>query len=124
MTNALLMCITCNNVFRRRSDLMYHVKRDHQSLIKVKFENGSVTEIKKGEDGMFKCKCGKRFKLSITLRKHAKGCGDELTELEEDEEERALMNVLEDSDASESINVDDRIISADCFGALISYEKC
>ena len=68
MTNALLTCITCNNIFRSRSDLTYHVKRDHQSLVKVKFENGSVTEIKKGEDDMFKCKCGKRFKLSITLR--------------------------------------------------------
>ena len=31
---------------------------------------------------------------------------------------------IDDSDASESMNIDDRIIPADCFGALISYEKC
>jgi uncharacterized C2H2 Zn-finger protein len=124
MTNALLTCITCKDIFRSRNDLNNHVKRHHQSSVKVKFQNGGVTEVKKGEDGKFKCKCGKSFKLPDSLRRHAKGCNGELTEPEEDEEEGALMDVLEDSDASESMDVDDRIIPADCFGALISYEKC
>ena len=125
MTNALLKCIKCNDIFRTRHDLEYHVKRDHQSSVKVKFQNGDVTEVKRAEDNTFKCKCEKSFKLPDSLRRHAKRCNDELTEPEEDEEEEgALMDVLEDSDASESMDVDDRIILADCFGALISYEKC
>src|SRR5271169_7082329 len=123
MTNALLKCTKCNHIFRNRHDLEYHVKRDHQSSVKVKFQNGSVTEVKRAEDNTFKCKCGKGFKLPNSLHRHAKGCNGELAESEEDEEERVLMDV-DDSDASESMNIDDRIVPADCFGALIFYEKC
>jgi hypothetical protein len=124
MTNALLKCIKCNDIFRNRQDLEYHVKRDHQSSVKIKFQNGSVTEVKRAEDNTFKCKCGKDFKLPNSLHRHAKECKDELTEPEEDEEEVILMDVLEDSDASESMNMDDRVVPVDCFGSLISYEKC
>src|SRR5437667_5263793 len=119
MTNTLFTCTTCNNIFRSRSDLNYHVKRDHQSSVKVKFQNGGVTEVKRAEDNTFKCKCGKSFKLPDSLRRHVKGCNDELTEPEEDEGEGMLMDV-DDSDASE---LDDRVIPGDCFGALISYEN-
>ena len=31
---------------------------------------------------------------------------------------------IDDSDASESMDMDDRIIPANCFGELISHEKC
>jgi uncharacterized C2H2 Zn-finger protein len=124
MTNALLTCTMCNNIFRNRSELNYHVKRDHQSSVKVKFQNGGVTEVKRAEDNTFKCKCGKIFKLPGSLHRHAKGCNGELTEPEEDEEEGALMDVLEDSDASESMDMNERVVPADCFGALISYENC
>ena len=79
-----------------------------------------MAEVKRAEDNTFKCKCGKRVRLPDSLRRHAKRCNGELTE----SEERALMDVLEDSDASESMNMDDRIVPADCFGSLISYEKC
>jgi len=73
MTNALLTCITCrpNDIFRSRSDLTYHVKRDHQSSVRVKFENGSVTDVTKGADGTFKCKCRKTFKRYEDMRKAA-----------------------------------------------------
>ena len=36
---------------------------------------------------MFKCKCGKRFKLPDSLRRHAKRCNEESVELEKAEEE-------------------------------------
>ena len=103
MTNALFICITCNNIFRNHSELNYHVKRDHQSSIKIKFQNGGVTEVKRAEDNTFKCKCGKIFKLPDSLRRHARICRDELTEQEEDEREAELMD-MDDSDASESLN--------------------
>jgi uncharacterized C2H2 Zn-finger protein len=123
MTNALLKCTKCNDIFRNRHDLNNHVKSDHQSSVKVKFQNGGVTEVKRAVDNTFKCKCGKSFKLANSLRRHAKECNDELAESAEDEEERVLMDV-DDSDASESLITDARVIPADCFGALISYEKC
>jgi hypothetical protein len=119
MTNALLTCVTCNNIFRNRSELNYHVKRDHQSAVKVKFQHGGVAEVKRAEDNTFKCKCGKRLRLPDSLRRHAKGCNGELTE----PEEGALMDVLEDSDVSESMDMDDRVVPADCIGALISQES-
>jgi len=122
MTNALLKCITCNDIFRTRHDLEYHVKRDHQSSVKVKFQNGDVTEVKRAEDNTFKCKCGKSVKLPDSLRRHARTCRGELTDPEQIEREPELMDV--DSDASESLIADARVIPADCFGTLICYEKC
>ena len=41
----------------------------------------------------------------------------------ENKEERILINILEDSDTLESMNMNNRIISIDCFDSLISYEK-
>jgi len=124
MTNTLLTCTTCNDIFRSRNDLNNHVRRYHQSLVKVKFQNGSVTEVKKGEDGKFKCNCGKGFKLPWSLQRHAKDCNGEAMESDKDEEEDVQM--LEGiSDASETANhnrgrIDDSPV--DCFGALISRE--
>jgi hypothetical protein len=74
-----------------------------------------VTEVKRAEDNTFKCKCGKIFKLPDSLRTHARICGDELIKQEEDEREAELMDV-DDSDASESLKLDDRIVPADFFG--------
>lgn len=124
MTNALLTCITCKNIFRSRTELNYHVKRDHQSLVKVKFQNGSVTEVKRGTDDTFKCECGKSFKLPGSLRRHAKDCNGEAMGLYEDEEEDVQMSG-EISDASESVELNEEEIDdtpIDCFGALISRE--
>ena len=123
MTRALFTCTKCNKIFRNRHGLDYHVKRDHRSSIKIKFQNGEVIEVKRAEDNIFKCKCGKTFKLPDSLRRHAKRCNNESTESYEEEVEVELMNIS-DSDASESMDVDDRIIPVDCFGALISHEKC
>lgn len=123
MTNVLLKCIKCNDIFRTRHDLEYHVKRDHQSSVKVKFQNGDETEVKRAEDNTFKCKCGKSFKLPDSLRRHARTCKDELTDSEQIERESELMDV-DGSDASESLDLDDRIVPVDCFGAAISHEKC
>jgi uncharacterized C2H2 Zn-finger protein len=123
MTNSLFTCITCNDIFRSRHDLNNHVRRDHQSSVKVKFQTGGVTEVKRAEDNTFKCKCGKSFNLPDSLRRHAKDCRDELTEQEEDERQAELMDV-DDSDALESLDLNDRVVPVDCFGALISHEKC
>src|SRR5271169_4803414 len=124
MTNALLTCIKCNNIFRSHHDLDNHVKRDHQSSVKVKFQSGAVTEVKKGEDDTFKCKCGKSFKVPGSLQRHAKDCNDEAMRSHEDEEEDVQMSEGI-SDASESAELnkeefDDTPI--DCFGTLISRE--
>src|SRR5208282_395186 len=123
MTNALFTCRTCNDIFRNRSELNYHVKRRHQTLIKVKFDNGHVMKVKKREDGTFKCKYGKNFKTPTSIRKHTNGCKNELTQREQNERETESMDG-NDSDASERMDVDSRVIPVDCFGALISYEKC
>lgn len=79
-------------------------------------------EIKRDADGTFQCKCDKKFKLPTSLRRHAKNCGDELAESEENEEEEMLMDI-DDADGSESSNTNDRVVPADCFGLLIPYEK-
>jgi len=116
MTNTLLKCTKCNDIFRSRHDLEYHVKRDHQSSAKVKFQNGDMTEVKRAKDNTFKCKCGKSFKLPDSLRRHARTCRDELTEPEQIERVIPLFD-----DASESMDFNDEVvddISADCYGAL------
>jgi hypothetical protein len=124
MINMLFIYIIYNNIFRNYSELNYHVKCDHQSLIKIKFQNDDVIEVKRAKDNIFKYKYGKIFKFPNSLYKHVKRYNNELIELEENEEERVLMNILEDFDASESMNMNEKIIPIDCFDALISYENC
>jgi uncharacterized C2H2 Zn-finger protein len=121
MTNALLTCTACNDIFRSRHDLNNHVRRDHQSSVKIKFHNGDAVEVEKGEDNTFKCKCGKKFKLPDSLRKHAKSCQGNVTRLEEAEEE-AMRLSEEDSDVPEELECDeaDDETPIDCYGALIS----
>ena len=120
MKNTLITCAICKDIFRNRNDMNNHVRRYHQSMVKIKFQNGDVIEVKREADNKFKCTCGKSFELPWPLQRHAKGCNNKLTELEEIEEEVELMNV-DDSDASESMNMSNKIIPADCFGALISH---
>ena len=116
----LFIYIIYKNIFRNHINLKNHIKHDHQSMIKIKFQIDDMTKVKRIKDNIFKCKYEKRFKLPNSLRRYAKECNDELTE----PKERALMDVLEDFNVSESMNMNDRIILTDCFGALISYEKC
>ena len=93
-----------------------HVRRDHQSAVKIKFQNGGVTEVKRAEDNTFKCKCGKRFKLPVTLRRHAKSCRGELAEPEQAEREVSMMD-----DTLESMDFNDDVINdipVNCYSAL------
>jgi uncharacterized C2H2 Zn-finger protein len=123
MRNTLFTCAVCDDIFRTRPDLNKHVRHKHQLVVKVKFQTGRVAEVKKGADGTFKCTCGKGFKIPWSLQKHAKRCDDESTESHEEEIEVELMDI-NDSDTSESMDMNGRIIPVDCFGALISHEKC
>ena len=122
MTPTLLICTTCNDTFRSRHELNYHVRHEHQSSVKIKYQNGDMTEVKRTEDNTFKCKCGKSFKHPNSIQRHAKICNEESGELEENEDEIVLMDI-DDSHASESMSVEDRMIPADCFGIRISHEK-
>jgi hypothetical protein len=74
-----------------------------------------VAEVKKGADGTFKCTCGKGFRVPWSLQRHAKGCNGESAEPCEEEAEAELM----DSDVSELMDVDGRVIPVDCVGAVI-----
>lgn len=47
--NRILLSIPEEYHHDARSDLTYHVKRIHQSSVKIKFQNGSMTEVEKGE---------------------------------------------------------------------------
>jgi len=122
MRNTLFTCSICKDIFRNRNDLNNHSRRDHQSMVKVKFQNGVVMDVKKGADGTFKCTCGKSVKLPSSLQRHAKRCNNELIESEDADEEEILMNV-DDSDASEFIDMNDRVMPIDCIGTRISHKK-
>jgi len=121
MTNSLLSCTVCNQLFRSRPALSNHVKHDHQSLVKVKFQNGTETEIKRGDNNTFKYVCQREFKHPVSLHKHTKGCNGELTSLdyrlidEEISEEHIILDASESSDLDDNL-VDD--IPADCVGTI------
>ena len=78
-------------------------------------------DVKREEDNTFKCKCGKGFNYPDSLCKHVKGCNSKLMEPEEDRSEGVSMNI-DDNDASESMDLDCRVIRDNCFGHLISHE--
>lgn len=42
MTPTLLICITCNNIFKTHHELEYHIKHDHQFSVKVKFNTYEI----------------------------------------------------------------------------------
>ena len=121
MHNTLFSCKTCDELFRKKSALKNHVKREHQSLVKVKFKNGNTVEVKKGVDGAFTCKCEKTFKLPASLQTHAKQCNGEVAATTRTEEEDMMMQER-DFDALESLpdskGSEERNIPIDCFGAL------
>ena len=71
---------------------------------------------------MFKCKCGKSVNYPDALRKHAKGCNSKLIEAEEDKREGGSMNV-DDTDASEPMDLNSRVVLGDCYGSTISREN-
>lgn len=118
MVNALLSCSVCKQLFRSTTALRNHVRRQHQTSVKVKYRNGLVREIRRGDDDAFKCGCGKTLKHPLSLHKHVKQCNDELTTPDEVIEQD--MSPEENySDASESAESDDNVASdteSHCFG--------
>jgi len=122
MTNSLLSCTVCKQSFRGRTTLNNHVRREHQSLVKVKFQNGRVVEIKRGGDNAFKCGCDKLFKHPLSLKKHAKECNGESTSVDNGSIDEDISGEEEDLDASESSSEldDNRMddIPADCIGTM------
>src|SRR5579862_1923693 len=97
---ALHACDSCDKTFRTRSRLSNHNRKEHQPHVKVKFLNGTVTEIMRGSDGTFSCQCGRVFSHPGSLHTHAKQCGtverDEVVEfgdggLQRDEDDASEM---------------------------------
>ena len=123
MKNALFTCSVYKDIFRSRTDLKNHVRRDHQGSVKVKFRNGNVKEIKRGNDNAFKCSCGKSFKLPYSLQKHTKECNDGLASIDGRLTAEDISGEEDDSDASElsesaSNRMDDT--PTDCIGNTAS----
>jgi uncharacterized C2H2 Zn-finger protein len=88
MAEMSFSCATCAEVFRDRSALKDHVKRVHQEVVKATFKDGTAINIKRDNEGMFKCKCGRRLVLPSSVRRHAKACtGIESETIENDQEE-------------------------------------
>lgn len=124
MNKVSLSCKICGELFRKESLLKNHVRRDHQSLVKVKFRNGGMTEVKKRDDDMFKCNCGKSFTLPTSLQRHARDCNGDIVDGERIEGEDVSMKEG-DSVASEATILQEEDVNdtpMDCFGALISCE--
>ena len=91
--------------------MINHVKRDHQSAVKITLRTGSAMEIRRGDDNTFKCNCGKPFKHPFSLRRHAKECDGELTSPDEEAIDQDISSEENYSDASESIESDDNRVS-------------
>ena len=123
MRNALFIYIICNDIFRTHPNLKNDVRCKHQSAVKIKFQMSCMAEVKKEADGTFKCTCGKGFKIPSSLQKYMRRCDNESIELYEEEVEAELIDIS-DSNTSESMDMDGRIIHIDCFSVLISHEKC
>src|SRR5436190_20155233 len=104
ITNILFIYIIYNNIFRSYLNLNYHIKHNHQSLVKIKFQNDNMIKVKRMKDNIFKYKYKKNFKFSNSLYKYMKRYNDKLTKLKEDEKEKkVLMNILKDFDILKSI---------------------
>jgi uncharacterized C2H2 Zn-finger protein len=96
MAEMSFSCATCAEVFRDRSALKDHVKRVHQEVVKATFKDGTAINIKRDNEGMFKCKCGQRLVLPSSVRRHAKACTEiEAETIENDEEEISTVQEME-----------------------------
>lgn len=52
-----------------------HIRKEHQGHVRVKFLNGTMTEISRGLEGTFSCRRGRVFSHPGSLDIHAKQCG-------------------------------------------------
>jgi len=116
--------MTCEDVFAHRSALKDHVKRSHQESVKVTFTDGTIASIKRDQGGVFKCKCGRVFRLPGSARRHAKRCdgGDDMTvtTAADDEGEPGTMEDREEEgDEVGEDSMDD--LSYDLVGICVSY---
>jgi hypothetical protein len=119
MMIGLFSCNECNEIFRTRTALENHVRAIHQPSVKVKFLNGDAMEIKRANDGEFKCDCGRGFKLPYSMQKHAKICSGQRTDdVPIDENLTESGDESEMSDLSELDAAADEL-PADCFGIII-----
>lgn len=119
----ILTCIQCKDVFRSRYELNNHVKRVHQTSVKITFAYGDTAIIEKGGDGKFKCRCEKRFRLPHSLQRHAKECRAETMRPSEGHENEGSVS----EGGSEPMDLDEEEVDdmIDCFGTtpFLSFLK-
>ena len=92
-------------------------------MIKIKFQNEDMIEIKRAKDNIFKCKYEKNFKLLNSLYKYIKKYNNKSIKSYKKKIKIELIDI-NDSDISELMNMNNRIILIDYFDTLISHEKC
>jgi len=85
-------CVICEDIFAHRSALKDRIKRVHQESVKVTFMDDTIVSVKRDCEGVFKCTCGRAFKLPGSLRRHAKTCngGENMTVTTAGDDEREL----------------------------------
>lgn len=103
MSGAVLSvpCNTCRRLFRPGSELKYHIKRDHQPLVKVTFRDGSIIDIERGKDGMFQCICNRPFSEPNSIHRHAKSCEVNSEEKHQNKLEKGCSEGEEERDSEE-----------------------
>ena len=92
-------CVICEDIFAHRSALKDHIKRLHQESVKVTFTDGTIASIKRDHEGVFKCICGRVFRLPGSARRHAKGCdGADDTTVTTAADEEGELGTMEERD--------------------------
>jgi hypothetical protein len=84
-----------------------HIKRDHQRSVKAKFQDDTVINIGKGDDGTFQCLCARHFALPSSLRRHARSCeGDVSMKRQDGLKEELSEEEMEDDSKEHGLPID------------------
>jgi len=83
-----------------------------------------MTEIRREDDGTFKCNCGKSFEHPQSLQRHTKGCSGQPTSIDDvpTDENMESEDESDASDLSEPDAVEDGF-PADCLGVRKGWTR-